>query len=43
MLGSYQRAWLPAPEGPFYLVSRIYWPEQDVLDGKWEPLSVKNA
>ncbi len=27
--------WLPAPEGPFYLVMRIYWPEQAALDGTW--------
>jgi hypothetical protein len=29
--------WLPAPEGPFYLVMRIYWPEQAALDGTWAP------
>lgn len=27
--------WLPAPEGPFWMAMRLYWPEQDVLDGKW--------
>lgn len=27
--------WLPAPEGPFYLILRIYWPEQTALDGTW--------
>jgi hypothetical protein len=32
-----QANWLPAPEGSFYLVMRIYWPEQAALDGKWEP------
>lgn len=33
-----QRAnWLPAPEGPFYLVMRIYWPQQTALDGTWTP------
>ena len=32
--------WLPAPEGPFYLVMRIYWPEQAALDGTWTPPSV---
>ncbi len=32
--------WLPAPEGPFYLVMRIYWPEQAALDGRWTPPSV---
>lgn len=29
--------WLPAPEGPFYLVLRIYWPEPAALDGAWAP------
>ena len=32
--------WLPAPEGPFYIVMRIYWPEQAALDGSWTPPSV---
>jgi len=29
--------WLPAPEGSFYLVMRIYWPEQAALKGDWTP------
>lgn len=29
--------WLPAPESPFYLVLRIYWPEPAALDGSWTP------
>lgn len=29
--------WLPAPEGPFYLAMRIYWPEPEALDGTWQP------
>ena len=35
--------WLPAPDGPFALALRIYWPGQDVLDGKWEPSAIKKA
>lgn len=35
--------WLPAPDGPFGLALRIYWPDQDVLDGKWEPSSIKTV
>jgi hypothetical protein len=27
--------WLPAPDGPFSLYLRAYWPEQDILDGTW--------
>jgi hypothetical protein len=29
--------WLPAPDGPFCLTMRIYWPEQAALDGDWTP------
>jgi hypothetical protein len=29
--------WLPAPQGPFYLVMRLYWPGQRVIDGSWKP------
>jgi hypothetical protein len=29
--------WLPAPDGPFSLYLRAYWPEQDILDGTWTP------
>jgi hypothetical protein len=35
--------WLPAPEGPFYLVMRIYWPEQAVLDGTWTPPPIRKV
>ncbi len=35
--------WLPAPDGPFLLGLRIYWPEQDILDGKWEPSPIEKA
>jgi hypothetical protein len=27
--------WLPAPEGPFAVYMRLYWPKQEALDGKW--------
>ena len=29
--------WLPAPEGPFSLIMRLYWPEESVLKGDWRP------
>ena len=42
--GPYKESnWLPAPDGPFALALRIDWPEQDILDGKWEPSPVKKA
>ena len=28
--------WLPAPDGPFYIVMRIYLPEAETLDGTWK-------
>jgi hypothetical protein len=35
-----QSNWLPAPDGPFYLVMRLYWPKQAALDGEWKPAPV---
>ncbi len=29
--------WLPAPDGPFYLVMRLYWPQPAAYDGSWTP------
>ena len=32
--------WLPAPEGEFTLMFRLYWPKKDqpsILDGSWKP------
>ncbi len=29
--------WLPAPNGPIYLVMRLYWPKQEALNGSWKP------
>ncbi len=36
-----QANWLPAPEGSFYLVLRIYWPEPPALDGTWQAPAVE--
>jgi hypothetical protein len=33
--------WLPAPAGKFSVTLRIYWPDESVLDGKWQPTAVK--
>ena len=29
--------WLPAPEGPFAVFMRLYWPKPEALDGSWQP------
>ena len=29
--------WLPAPNGPFYMVLRLYGPQPEMLDGSWAP------
>jgi hypothetical protein len=28
--------WLPAPDGPFFCVLRLYWPKEAALDGAWK-------
>jgi hypothetical protein len=28
--------WLPAPNGPFVMFMRIYWPKPEALDGTWK-------
>jgi hypothetical protein len=41
--------WLPAPDGPIYLVMRLYWPKTDppsILppgEGTWQPPPVRQA
>jgi len=35
--------WLPAPNGPFYMVMRLYGPEKTALEGQWTPPKVKKA
>ena len=35
--------WLPAPDGPIYMVMRLYWPKQGALDGTWKPPSIVRA
>ena len=27
--------WLPAPDGPFYAIMRLYGPKKEALEGKW--------
>ncbi len=33
--------WLPAPNGPAYVVMRLYWPKEAALDGSWSPPAVR--
>ena len=35
--------WLPAPEGAFYLIIRLYAAKPKVLAGKWTPPPVRKA
>ncbi len=35
--------WLPAPNGPIYMVLRLYWPKQEVLDGTWLPPGIQRV
>jgi hypothetical protein len=41
--------WLPAPNGPIYLVIRLYWPKVEppsilpVGEGTWQPPDVKRV
>jgi hypothetical protein len=28
--------WLPAPQGPFLLLLRLYWPKDEALNGEWK-------
>lgn len=35
--------WLPAPDGPIYMVMRLYWPAKAALDGDWQPPGIAPA
>lgn len=38
-----QANWLPAPNGPFVLMLRMYWPSEtppSILDGSWKPPAI---
>jgi hypothetical protein len=38
-----QSNWLPAPKGSFNLMLRIYWPRQDVIDGRWTAPGIRRV
>ena len=35
--------WLPAPNGPMFVVMRIYLPESSVLEGKWQVPAMQSS
>jgi hypothetical protein len=35
--------WLPAPDGPFWLAMRLYWPKSEALEGTWEAPPLKKS
>lgn len=35
--------WLPAPDGDFNLILRLYAPRKEILDGMWKPPAVKKV
>ena len=35
--------WLPAPNGPFWLAMRLYWPKDEATSGKWAAPPVKRV
>jgi len=32
--------WLPAPDGPVFMVMRLYWPRDEALNGTWSPPAI---
>ncbi|MGH8447282.1 MAG: DUF1254 domain-containing protein [Solimonas sp.] len=40
---AHEANWLPAPQGPFQLVARLYWPEPELLDGRYQPPGLRKA
>jgi hypothetical protein len=35
--------WLPAPNGPFFMAMRLYWPKAEAMEGKWTAPPLKRA
>lgn len=38
-----QSNWLPAPDGPIFVVLRLYMPKEAVLNGTWKPPAVQTV
>jgi hypothetical protein len=41
--GEQERNWLPAPEGAFNLIMRLYWPSESILSGRWTPPPIQRV
>ena len=39
--GSKDANWLPAPNGNFQVLLRLYWPKEEAVSGSWKPPAVK--
>ena len=35
--------WLPAPNGPFMAVLRLYWPKEEAINGAWKQPPMQSA
>jgi hypothetical protein len=35
--------WLPLPDGPFFAVLRMYWPQETALSGAWQAPALQPA
>ncbi len=35
--------WLPAPEGRFFLMMRLYWPDKEIINGSWKIPAIKKS
>lgn len=35
--------WLPAPNGPFWLAMRLYWPKSEATEGSWKQPALKKV
>jgi hypothetical protein len=40
---THEANWLPVPNGPFQVVGRLYWPDQELLDKRYLPPALVSA
>jgi hypothetical protein len=38
---AHEANWLPVPQRPFQVVARLYWPAQELLDGRYQPPGIR--